>query len=56
MNSDQIEGSWNILKGKIRQTWGDLTDDEIERIDGRREALIGTIQRRYGIAREEAER
>jgi uncharacterized protein YjbJ (UPF0337 family) len=56
MNADQIQGNWKILKGKIKQTWGDLTDDEIDRIAGKRDELVGTIQKRYGIAREEAER
>ncbi|MGF1626875.1 MAG: CsbD family protein [Alphaproteobacteria bacterium] len=56
MNSDQIKGNWKILKGKVKQTWGDLTDDEIDRIDGKHDELVGTIQKRYGIAREEAER
>jgi uncharacterized protein YjbJ (UPF0337 family) len=56
MNADQIQGNWKILKGKVKQTWGELTDDEIDRIAGKRDELVGTIQKRYGIAREEAER
>ena len=56
MNSDTLKGDWKILKGKIKTAWGDLTDDDIERIEGRRDQLVGTIQKRYGIAREEAER
>lgn len=56
MNSEQIKGNWNILKGKVKQSWGELTDDEVDKIDGRRDELVGTIQRRYGIEKEEAER
>ena len=56
MNSDQLKGNWNILKGKAREKWGDLTDDDVDRVEGKREQLVGAIQKRYGIAREEAER
>ncbi|GAB5468486.1 MAG: CsbD family protein [Rhodospirillales bacterium] len=56
MNSDELKGNWNILKGKARQQWGDLTDDEVEQVAGDRDELIGRIQKTYGIAREEAER
>ena len=56
MNTDQLAGNWKQLKGKVRSTWGKLTDDEVEQIAGQRDQLIGTIQRRYGVAREEAER
>lgn len=56
MNSDQLKGNWNILKGKVREKWGDLTDDDVNRMEGEQEQLIGAIQKRYGIAREEAER
>ncbi|MEQ9811357.1 MAG: CsbD family protein [Azospirillaceae bacterium] len=56
MNSDELKGNWNILKGKVRQKWGDLTDDDVEKIAGDRDELVGRIQKQYGIAREEAER
>ncbi|MEZ5651750.1 MAG: CsbD family protein [Burkholderiaceae bacterium] len=56
MNWNQIEGNWKIFRGKIREQWGDLTDDDLDEIAGRRDQLIGHVQRRYGIAREEAER
>jgi uncharacterized protein YjbJ (UPF0337 family) len=55
MNWDQIEGTWKQLKGRIRQKWGDLTDDDIEMIAGKRDALCGKIQERYGINRHLAE-
>lgn len=56
MNRDQIEGNWKKLKGKVKAQWGELTEDDIDIIDGRREELAGRIQTRYGLAREEAER
>lgn len=56
MNWNQIEGNWKQFKGKVKAKWGDLTDDEIDTIDGRREELIGKIQKAYGIGQEEAER
>lgn len=55
MNLDQIEGNWKQLKGKARQQWGKLTDDDIERIAGRHDELVGRVQERYGKTREEAE-
>lgn len=56
MNSDQLKGNWNILKGKARQKWGKLTDDQLEQVAGNRDELVGKIQKEYGIAREEAEK
>ena len=56
MNWDQIKGKWTQFKGKAREQWGDLTDDDLERAKGNREHLAGLIQERYGIAKEEAER
>jgi len=44
------------LRGDIRQKWGDLTDDELDRVAGRRDKFLGLLQERYGYAREEAER
>ncbi|QDT90223.1 hypothetical protein Pan161_18730 [Gimesia algae] len=56
MNSDQFEGKWKQIKGQAKQKWGELTDDEINQIDGKREDLVGKVQERYGIAKEEAEK
>lgn len=56
MNWDYIKGNWKEFKGKARQQWGRLTDDELDIIDGKREELIGKIQQKYGIAKDEAER
>ena len=56
MNWEQIKGNWTKAKGKVRQQWGKLTDDDLDVIGGEREKLVGKIQERYGIAKEEAEK
>ena len=56
MNRDTIEGQWTQLKGKVKQQWAKLTDDDVGRIEGRRDVLVGKIQERYGIAEDEAEK
>jgi len=56
MNWDQVEGKWKQSKGKFREKCGKLTDDDIEVIAGKRDQLVGRLQERYGIAREEAEK
>ena len=56
MDWNQVQGQWKQIKGKAKVKWGKLTDDEIDVIEGRRDQLIGTIQQRYGIKKEEAER
>lgn len=56
MNSDILEGKWNQVKGKVRQKWGELTDDDLTRIAGKRDELVGLVQERYGRSRAEAER
>lgn len=55
MNWDRIKGNWKQYKGKAQAKWGELTDDDLDRIDGRREQLVGVIQERYGIARDRAQ-
>ena len=56
MNWDRIEGSWKELKGKVKEKWGQLTDDDLEQAAGRRDQLIGALQRRDGYERDRAER
>lgn len=56
MNQDRIEGRWKQLKGKVREQWGKLTDDDLDVIAGRRDQLLGRIQQRHGLARDEADR
>ena len=54
MNWDRIEGQWAQVKGKAREQWGKLTDDDVDVVAGKRDQLTGKIQERYGIAKEEA--
>jgi uncharacterized protein YjbJ (UPF0337 family) len=56
MNSDQVAGQWKQAKGAIKEKWGKLTDDDMKVIEGNRDQLVGKIQERYGIAREEAQK
>jgi len=56
MNQDTLHGQWMQLKGQLREKWGKLTNDDIDQIQGRSEQLVGKIQQRYGIARDEAQR
>jgi uncharacterized protein YjbJ (UPF0337 family) len=56
MNSDQIKGNWKKFVGKAKEKWGKLTDNDWQVVEGKRDQLVGRIQERYGIAREEAER
>jgi uncharacterized protein YjbJ (UPF0337 family) len=56
MNWDQIEGKWKQMKGSAKQQWAKLTDDDLTFISGKKDELIGKIQERYGISREEAQR
>jgi len=55
MNTDILSGKWTQLKGSVKEKWGELTDDDLTRIDGNRDQLAGTIQERYGWARDRAE-
>jgi uncharacterized protein YjbJ (UPF0337 family) len=56
MNWDTVEGSWKQLKGKVKEQWGNLTDDEIDKINGNREQLEGKIQASYGYGKDEAKK
>lgn len=56
MNRDIAGGHFKQLKGKIKQQWGKLTDDEIDQMEGNAEILAGKLQERYGMTREDAER
>lgn len=56
MNNDRFEGNWKQLRGKVKEQWGKLTDDQLDMIEGKREQLSGKIQEAYGISREEAEK
>ena len=52
---EKIKGSWNQTKGAVKEQWGKLTDDDLLEIEGKRDQLIGKLQTRYGITREQAE-
>jgi len=56
MNEDTIKGSWKELKGKVQAKWGDLTNDQLDVINGNRTQLVGALQKKYGMAQEQAER
>jgi uncharacterized protein YjbJ (UPF0337 family) len=56
MNWDRVEGNWKQLKGKAREKWGKLTDSDFEQIAGKKDQLIGRIQERYGISKDEAQK
>lgn len=56
MNEDTLKGNWTQLKGKIREQWGKLTDDDLDVINGKREQLIGALRTKYGRTQDEAER
>ncbi len=53
---DITKGNWKQAKGKVKEHWGRLTDDDLDVIEGQREQLVGRIQERYGIEKAEAER
>ena len=56
MNWQQIEGKWDFAKGKLREKWGKLTDDDINVIAGKRDQLIGRLKERYGMQKDAAEK
>jgi uncharacterized protein YjbJ (UPF0337 family) len=55
MNQDTFEGNWMQLKGKVKEEWGKLTDDDLDIIAGKRDQLAGRLQERYGLAKDAAE-
>lgn len=56
MNEDVVKGKWKKMRGKVKNWWGLLTDDDLDRISGSMDELAGTLQERYGYDREQAER
>jgi uncharacterized protein YjbJ (UPF0337 family) len=56
MNQDRMEGNWLQFKGKVKEQWGKLTDDDLDVIAGKRDQLLGRIQERHGLSKEEAEK
>jgi uncharacterized protein YjbJ (UPF0337 family) len=56
MNEDRMSGNWKEFKGKVKEQWGKLTDDDLDVISGKRDQLLGRIQQRHGLAKEEADK
>lgn len=56
MNRDILKGKWKQIRGRAKEWWGDLTDDELDKINGRMDELVGLLQERYGYAKEEAKK
>ena len=56
MNEDILKGKWRQIKGEVKSRWGKLTDDDVDRVEGDAEKLIGRVQERYGYLRDEAKR
>ena len=56
MNKNIIQGKWTEVKGKLKQQWADLTDDDITKINGSFDELVGRLQQKYGYQQDEAER
>ncbi len=56
MNTDTIKGNWKQMKGKVKAQWGKLTDDQLDRIEGEKDQLVGSIQEAYGMSRDKAEK
>jgi uncharacterized protein YjbJ (UPF0337 family) len=56
MNWDQVKGKWKQVKGSAKTHWGKLTDDDLDVVAGQRDQLVGRIQERYGIAKDDAQR
>lgn len=54
MNKDQMKGSWNQFKGKVKEKWGKLTDDDLTIAEGEEDQLVGKLQKLYGLTEEEA--
>jgi len=55
MNTDQLQGQWNQIKGEAKRQWADLTDDDLLHIEGDRDKFLGVLQEKYGQTREDAE-
>jgi uncharacterized protein YjbJ (UPF0337 family) len=55
MNWDIAKGQWKEFRGQVKEQWGKLTDDDLDQIEGKRDQLLGAVQKRYGIAKDEAE-
>ena len=55
MNTTLLKGNWNVIKGKLRQKYADLTDDDLQYLEGKEEEMLGKLQKKLGKSREEVE-
>jgi uncharacterized protein YjbJ (UPF0337 family) len=55
MNKDILQGKWRQMRGEVQKWWGELTDDDLDKIEGDRDKLIGVLQEKYGYSKEKAE-
>lgn len=55
MNEDILSGNWKQFRGKVKEQWGKLTDDELDQIEGKRDQMVGLLQKEYGYGRQDAE-
>ena len=55
VNQDIVQGKWQELKGQVKQQWGKLTDDDVQRLSGKTEELVGVLQQKYGYGKVQAE-
>ena len=56
MNQDIFEGRWKEMKGQAKEWWGELTDDDLEKAEGKADRIVGLLQQKYGYSKEEAEK
>ena len=56
MNNSTLSGKWKEIKGEVMKTWGELTDDEVDRTQGNTQSLIGLLEQKFGMAKDEASR
>jgi uncharacterized protein YjbJ (UPF0337 family) len=56
MNWDQVQGNWKQFAGKVRAKWGKLTDNDLQVVAGKRDQLAGMLQKKYGYAKDQAEK
>ena len=56
MKWDTVEGNWNQWKGRLKEKWGDLTDNDLQMLDGKKDQISGKLQERYGMAKDQADR
>jgi uncharacterized protein YjbJ (UPF0337 family) len=56
MNTDILQGKWKQIRGEMKTWWGELTDDDLDKVAGERDKLVGVMQERYGYAKDDAER